>query len=153
MMWRYSYLLVLVSILALVIFRPIEFFCQEKISVANEIANGRGILTDAAEEVAEKLCEFTSDRPIVGRSIMSMDLALKKVEDASGGRIAVSILLLIPSLDGEDSNSLRKLHDENIDFFLHRFSSRNVTKPVATVTVSLVRTNGRFESGTFLVKI
>ena len=91
--------------------------------------------------------------PIVGRSIMSMDLALKKVEDASGGRIAISILLLIPSLDGEDSNSLRKLHDENIDFFLHRFSSRNVTKPVATVTVSLVRTNGRFESGTFLVKI
>jgi hypothetical protein len=51
-MWRYSYLLVLVSILALVIFRPIEFFCQEKISVVNEIANGRGILTDAAEEVA-----------------------------------------------------------------------------------------------------
>ena len=64
MMWRYSYLLVLVSILALVIFRPIEFFCQEKISVVNEIAIERGILTDAAEEVAEKLCEFTSDRPI-----------------------------------------------------------------------------------------
>lgn len=111
---------------------------------------GSDILSDAADEVAGKLCRYANDKLLVRRSILSMDLAMKDVRNDGGDRIAVSILLLVPSKDFGENES-NKLHDENMDFFFNKIVSRDVAKPVASVTVTVRNQSGKFESGSFVM--
>ena len=142
-----------ITVLGLTMFALFSFgrlVFQEKSHAAQDEIGSIGILSYAADEIAGKLCDRSNDRLLVTKSILSMDQALKQVEVASDNRIAVAILLLVPT-EGHGKNHSSVLHDDNIDFFFRKHCSEAIHRPVATVTVTVTKTSGTFESGSFVV--
>ncbi len=131
-------------------FRTVALNPQEGQQIVKQNRNSADILTVAAEEIAKKLCEDVGDEPLVQRSILSMDRAMKGIKNETVGRFAVSVLVLVPPKDYGKSYS-NKLHDDNIDFFLSKIISKEVSKPIATTSVVQLCENGKYSCCTIEV--